>query len=100
MMSYLGLNVRRPARRRADFGCFADDLLLLQSHAVLARCIPVLFIVEDGIGVIHKELVLLRRGEQLSATRGKGVQANVQAKYVHITSIFNYKILLNAQPSF
>ena len=85
MMSYLGLDVRRPAaHRRADFGCFADDLLLLQSHAVLARSIPVLLIVEDGIGVIHKELVLLRRGEQLSATRGTDVQSTESGAHNYI----------------
>lgn len=50
----------------ANLGRFAEHLLLLQGHGVLAGSVTIFLVVEDGIGVVDQQLVLLCRGEQLS----------------------------------
>lgn len=68
-LTHLGLDAGRGAARGgADLRGLAQHLLLLQGHAVLAGGVAVLLVVEDGIGVVNQQLVLLGRREQLSGT--------------------------------
>lgn len=73
--THLGLKGGRSAPRgRADLGGLAEHLLLLQGHAVLARGVAVLLVVEDGVRVVDQQLVLLGRREQLPGTTEEQVQ--------------------------
>lgn len=46
--------------RSTNFRGFAEHLLLLQCHTVLAGSITILLIMEDSVSVVNQELVLLR----------------------------------------
>lgn len=69
--------------RRADLRRLAEHLLLLQSHAVLAGGVAVLLIMEDGVGVIDQQLVLLGRGEELSAAQETHRRRSMQSQPAH-----------------
>lgn len=67
LTTHLCLYVRCSSTSRStNFRCFAEHLLLLQSHTVFAGSITIFLIVEDGISVVNQHLVLLGWGEQLS----------------------------------
>lgn len=62
LKTHLCLYVRCSSTSRGtNFRCFAEHLLLLQSHTVFAGGITIFLIVEDGIGVVNQHLVLLGR---------------------------------------
>lgn len=80
------------ARGCSNFGCFAEDLLLLQCHAVLTCSITVFFIVENGISVVNQQLILLGRWEELSAKR-KTMQQKWKLISVGASTVPNASVL-------
>lgn len=45
--------------RRSNFGCFTEDLLLLQCHAIFTCGITIFFIMKNGISMVNQQLILL-----------------------------------------